>query len=244
MDAETRHKLKTNEFGEALERLMTFNDPRLKYWLGAIIVVALLVAGYRLWSWNQRNALAGAWRDLSQLDADSAEREVIPELQTLIANNSDPQLLASARLRLGHALVRKYNKDGGDEALLREAENALRQVEAETDTPAAIAASALLLQGTVYETLNQWDEARQAYEKLKEPRFDGVPARAIALQRIDTLSELATRIQFLPGSAPPPPETSAGPQSAPATQPSPASATQPTGTPAPATQPASEPPQP
>lgn len=242
MDAETRHKLKTNEFGEAIERLITFNDPRLKYWLGAIVVIALAVGGYRLWTWNQRNAVATAWRDLSQIDASgNAQRDVVPELQALIDNNSDPQLRAAARLRLGYALVKRYNAGAGDESVLRQAETALKEAAADSQTPAPLAASALLLQGTVYESLHDWDQARRAYETLKEPRFDGIPARGIAMQRIDTLPELARQVQFLPGNTPPPPDTSVGPQPEPATQPATAPATPPGGTPTPGGTPATGP---
>lgn len=241
MDAETRHKLKTNELGEAIERLMTFNDPRLKYWLTAIIVIALAVGAYRLWSWNRSTAVAVAWQELANIDpTGGTTADPVSQLQSMITNNSDRAFQAAARLRLSHALLHKANlAQGNAEGLLRQALETLNAVLADRQVDKAVAASALLMRGAVHENLRDWDAARASYESLKDPRYDGVPSRALAQARLEGMAELAAKIEFTPGNAPEPvgPEIPpGGATTAPASAPAPA--------PSPATQPAGDPPQP
>jgi hypothetical protein len=191
MDAETRHKLKTNEFGEAIERLMTFSDPRLKYWLAGIIVVALALVGYRVWSWNQQSTRALAWAELARVSTD-APGSAVAQLETLISGSSDARFLAAARLRLANELVQEANiaPEADRNQRLHQAAGVLKAIISDASAPAPLVAAALLLNGTVQESLRDLAAARAAYEALKEPRFDGIPTRSLGLQRLDSLARI------------------------------------------------------
>jgi predicted negative regulator of RcsB-dependent stress response len=212
MDAETRHKLKTNEFGEAIERLMTFSDPRLKYWLAGIIVVALAIVAYRVWSWNQQSTRALAWSELARVSRD-APGSAVAQLETLISQSSDTRFLAAARLRLANELVQEaYTAPEAQRTQrLQQAADVLRATISDASAPAPLVAAALLLNGTVQESLRDLAAARAAYEALKEPRFDGIPTRSLGLQRLDTLSRIERPVQFVPGLPPPPVDAGVGP---------------------------------
>jgi hypothetical protein len=243
MDAETRHQLKQNEFAEALSRLRDFTDARFWYCVIVIVIVAGGWAGYRLWRKQQATMLESNWNQLLgiRMMDPGAVGESVNQLNALITDNSDPKLVAAARLRLGNALTLQALSDPvRRESLLREAVEVYAAIANAPDAPDSIAAGATYALGTAHESLREFDEARRTYEALgTEERFAETPFKEMAAQRLETLDELTVKVEFMPGQAPPPqpvvPEI--GPEVGPPT--SAAAAETQAALPAPASQPTS-----
>jgi hypothetical protein len=208
MDAETRHQLKQNEFAEALGRVRDFTDARFWYCVVAIVIIAGGWAGYRLWRGQQAATLESNWSQLLAIRvADpGGVGDSINRLNALISGNSDPKLVAAARLRLGNALrLQSLTDPMRRESLLREAAEVYAAVANTPEAPDSIAAAATYALGTAHESLREFDEARRMYEALgAEERFAGTPFTELAAQRLETLDEVMVKVDFMAGQAPPP----------------------------------------
>lgn len=254
MDADTRHQLKQNELAQALGKIRTLGDRQLIGWIAVLVVIAASYTGYRMYKGGKAAALEGGWAQLANAGSvfnpvNSPEADA--QLRALIADQSDPTLLSSARLTLAQTLVRAaYNETQRRELLLKEAEALLRQIIDDPAAPGSVAAAATYAIGSVYESLGQFEQAKASYADLADnARFAGSPFVSIGAERRDSVDELAkTKVVFEPGDPPPPPKPVAplgpelpfGPTTEPTTQASqPTSAD--TGDTPPATQPASQP---
>lgn len=208
MDADTRHQLKQNEFAEALSRLRDFTDARFWYCVIVIVIVAGGWAGYRLWQGQQAATLESNWSRLLAIRMmdPGGVGESINQLNALISDNSDPKLVAAARLRLGNALTLQTLMDPmRRESLLREAVEVYAAIANAPEVPDSIAAAATYALGTAHESLREFDEARRTYEALgAEERFAGTPFKELAAQRLETLDEVTAKVVFMAGQAPPP----------------------------------------
>jgi tetratricopeptide (TPR) repeat protein len=208
MDADTRHQLKQNELAEALGRLRDFADARFWYWFIAIVIILGGYAAYRLWQRQQNTLLENTWSQLLAIgatDPGGAAGSII-QLQALINENSDANLVAAARLRLGNALMLQAYEDAAQrESLLREAEAAYVEVARSDTAPDPLAGAATYALGTVYESLREFEQARAMYQSLtEETRFLGTPYSGLASARLETLEEISTKVVFEPGDPPPP----------------------------------------
>ncbi len=208
MDAETRHQLKQNEFAEALSKLRDFTDARFWYCVIVIVIVAGGWAGYRLWQGQQAATLESNWSQLLAIRMmdPGGVGESINQLNALISDNSDPKLVAAARLRLGNALTLQTLMDPmRRESLLREAVEVYAAIANTPEVPDSIAAAATYALGTAHESLREFDEARRMYAALgAEERFAETPFKEMAAQRLETLDEVTVKVVFMPGQAPPP----------------------------------------
>lgn len=219
MDAERRHELKTNELSEALNRLLSWNDPTLKYWLGGILLVLLVYGGYRLWDWNRLQTRIAGWEQLLRLDVSAAGGAADPvgELRTLAGSSPDGALSAAARLRLATALVERAERTPSErELLLHQAAAELQAVIGDAGVPASLVAAATYALASVQESLRDFPQAEATYRTLADPRFAGTPFQFLAEERLKTLPDLARPVVFVEGKAPPPPELPPAPESAPA----------------------------
>lgn len=206
MDADTRHQLKQNELAEALARLRDFSDRRTAAWLAVILVIALGYAGYKFWRWQQRVQVVESYQTLASAGTGVVDASLgdapLAQLRQLIADNSQPGLVALSRLQLAQGL----------EARGQTAETASKLTEAETqyqaildmpEAPKYIKAAAVFRLGMLYETRREFDRARETYTGLSEDaRFAGSPFIELATQRLEQLDRLALPIDFEPGVRP------------------------------------------
>lgn len=231
--------MKTNELGEALEKVASLrDDPRIFYWIGAAVVVLLLFVGYRAWRANAEAARAAAWEQMLEISVLNPDNlgQTVTQLRALAESTTDTNLKRLAELRLSNALIQQAMQSGPDRVQLDEARRRLEALIA-PDVPAVIAGPAAYALATLHETLREFDAARTTYDLLKSERFAGSPFQLLADSRAQSLDSLKSPINFTPGLPAPPPLPTAtslpasGPASAPgASQPAasrPASAPQP-----------------
>ena len=208
MDADTRHQLKQNEFAEALSLLRDFTDARFWYCVIVIVIVAGGWAGYRLWQSQQATILENNWSQLLAIRMmdPGGVGESVNQLNALITDNSDPKLVAAARLRLGNALTLQALLDPlRRESLRREAVEVYAAIANTPEVPDSIAAAATYALGTAHESLREFDEARRTYEALgTEERFAETPFKEMAAQRLETLDGVTVKVVFMAGQAPQP----------------------------------------
>jgi len=204
MDADTRHQLKQNELAQALRQLWDFSDRRTVAWLGVIVVIALAYAGYKIWGWRQQGQLITAQQTLASVNAVDASLGDAPlaQLRQLIANNTEPGLVAISRLQLAQGLEARTQGAHGP-AKLSEAETEYKAVLDVAAAPNHIKAAAAYRLGILYETKRDFAKAREAYTMLsEEQRFKGSPFMELAAMRLQQLDELAIPVQFEPGVKP------------------------------------------
>ncbi|MBL8877704.1 MAG: hypothetical protein JNG88_01185 [Phycisphaerales bacterium] len=251
MDADTRHELQQNELGQLLSRLKNLSAREILTYLGTIVVVILIVVGYRTWQSSILTAKSAAWNDLitagaPKPTADGSDVEIpdrVEALRSYMQTHAEPAALAAARLRLARALI---DKAGGDSAerqlLLDEALKHLDALRTDENAAPALRAAAMLLAGTAYETRRDAAKAREMYQRFETPEYASSAFAEIAKKRIETLDQIETQVAFAPGSTPPPTEPTTQPAvvpPSPTTQ-SGASVLSTPGAPGPATQPAAD----
>jgi tetratricopeptide (TPR) repeat protein len=227
MDPSTRHQLKQNELAEALGRLRHLDSPAARYGLAALVVLLLLVLGWKGWRYMQQRALEQHWQRLSDIGAildkpDSPDQagaadkpKALEDLRALIRETSDPALGGYARIRLARARCDAGINDTTQQpAAIEEAVDVLRQVTGNQNTPPLVAAEAWFALANTYESLRQFDQAAQAYKTLtsNEKLYAGSPYVMLAATRLATLDKLRTPVAFEQGEPPPPPSQAAMPQ--------------------------------
>lgn len=228
MDADRRHDLKTNELADALDKLTDLRDPRLRYWIAAIVLVAVAYLGYRYWDYTRQTALERSWADLSAVEIpDSGPVETaIQQLQTQLAAAQQPALRAGIQLKLARVLFEEARRDEARrESLLREAQTHLRAMLEDSGTPDALRPAALFALGCTHESLGELDQAAEQFRAIADPAYAGSPFVPLAADRVLNMDQIREPIEFVPGEAPPPPSAvgppaeAAGPSSAPASAP-------------------------
>lgn len=220
MDAEERHELKTNELANLLVRLKDWSDKYLNTVLTIVAAAALVWAGYRFWSWRKENAVHSAWAEVSRANIRdlSAGEAPLDQLRRVISDAPDQTVAAIARIRLAVGLSQRASEAGG-EARLADAATELRAV-ISSNVADSLKAAALFELASVCEGQRDLKGAREAYQQLlSTPQYDALPYKSLADERLKTLDDLATSVDFLPGSAPKPvpPTPASAPASAPAT---------------------------
>lgn len=204
MDADTRHQLKQNELAEALRNLLDFRDKRTIAWLVVILAIALGYGGYKFWGWWQQVHLIQSYQTLTTVNATDASLGDAPlaKLRQLIADNTQPGLVAISRLQLAQGLeARGQGADGA--AKLTTAETQYQAILQMPDAPNHIQAAATYRLGILYETMQEFGKAREAYTALSESqRFKGSPFTDLAVARLDPLDDRAVPVKFEPGVKP------------------------------------------
>jgi hypothetical protein len=224
MDARTRHELKQNELAEVLGRLRHLNDPRIRQALVAVGVVIVVVLAFFAWKSSRRSAQEQSWQALQDLitsaeggDAASVE-QARTGLRDLIAKGGDAVVLGFARLqlaslRVGDALAQPEQRPAGFE----EAVKLLGEVRSAPDTPPVLFASASFALAGAYESLREFDKARELYTALaNDAKFEGMVYKGMAAERLASLEDVKAAVAFTPGGPPatvePPSEAGAAPQ--------------------------------
>jgi hypothetical protein len=206
MDAEHRHALKTNELAETLSKLKEFGEKWLNHILIGVAVIMLIWAGYRFWSWRQESALTSGWTKLLNAETDdpTAGDAPLDQIRQVIADAPDAALQTMARIKLAEALLERAT--GPDaQTRLTDAERELKTAFDSPSTPDLLRAAVLYQLAIVQETRRDFAAAREAYQKLTtDARFAASPFRKIAENRLADLDQIASRIEFLPGTAPKP----------------------------------------
>lgn len=255
MDADKRHQLKQNELAEMLAKLRDWDSPVTRYALLGLVLLLVLVVGWKTWRYTQQHASEQAWQrldliKLGMLDSDPDRvASAVNDLRELIRETSDPAIAGNARLHLA-----RFRYDEGfarpeqRQAAFEEAADLLQQVTGNPETPPMIAAAASFALASTYESLRELDKAETLYETLKsEPRFQGSPFVAVAGVRLDTMDDLAKPVAFTSGDPPVPESALEIPEFEPTTTSAPAepTTTAPTpGTAPPQTAPTSQPAEP
>lgn len=206
MDAQTRHNLKTNELGELIGeagdfiKTPAFRTTALLVALGAALALAI-------WSWrsSSQRSIENAWQDLytSQLEAKDAAA-ANAALREVISRNSDPALLAAARMMLTDKLLREgFEEDAKLEPACKEAKEMLGQIIADPAIAPQVIAAARFKRASVLETLSDFEGAKADYEALtSSERFAGSPYVAMAEQRLKSMADVIAVKPFAPGSRP------------------------------------------
>lgn len=208
MDADTRHHLKQNELLEALRKMKTLGDARTRRTLLFVVLIVLAVASYYFWQSRRESSSAQGWQQLSTIVLQgTADAAALDQLRGLIAEQTDPGLVAMARFRLAVGLIESATADTAErEAQLRESVELLSITGDAPDVSATVAAAAWFAQANAYESLREFENARASYGKLSEDaRFEGQPHRDLAATRLESLEDITVQIQFAPGEKPPPP---------------------------------------
>lgn len=218
MDSETRHELKQNELAVALERLRNLDDDRIRYAIIALAILLFAVAGYRWWQWSSRASLEADWKQLTTINRDiSQEIELvkidghIDALRSLASSGSTDAFRAYVRMSVAAALWDKLSKDSQNASkYLPQIRDELSQIVGKSTTPPGIDMAATFSLGTAMESLREFDQAKQYYEKVaKNPNAEGSAFKTFAQIRLASLDRLRTRVEFLPGNPPIPAPASA-----------------------------------
>ncbi len=234
MDADTRHQLKQNELAEFLANLRNLGKREFLTYLGVIVVVILAIAAYRYTRYRQVQRLVAATQALQRINVSDPELGDAPlaNLRTLIADYAGTPVEALARVKLAEGLEVRGKQAGNDE-LLRQAARELEAVLKLPDVPHQVRAGAEYRLGIVYESLREFDKAREHLEKLsQDAAYAGTSFPELAEIRLENLDDYAQPVKFEPGPKPPPeleaPATRPGGQTA--IQAAPAPATRPSTT--------------
>ncbi|MDX2197494.1 MAG: hypothetical protein SF069_00810 [Phycisphaerae bacterium] len=206
MDAQTRHNLKTNELGELIGEAGDFiKTPAFR--TTALLVVLGAALALAIWSWrtSSQRSIEHAWQDLytSQLEAKDPAAATAA-LREVISRNSDPALLAAARMMLTDQLLRDgFEEDAKLEGACKEAKEMLGQIIADPAIAPQVIAAARFKRASVLETLSDFEGAKADYEALtSSERFAGSPYVAMAEQRMKSLADVIAVKPFAPGSRP------------------------------------------
>jgi len=213
MDSDTRHQLKQHELADALSKLRDWNNPSTRYTILGIAACAVIVCGYFAVRSMRQSALESTSKQLGQLAAEVSDPNqsdaAIPKLKTLIGDTSNPGLAGAARLCLARAQFDQGLRDPAQRPqAFKNAVDTYNDIVKTSGTPAEIEAAALFGLANAAESLRDFDQAKTAYQKLADPRFEGSPYTPLAAERLKDIDELKTPIALTPGLSPnaaPPP---------------------------------------
>jgi hypothetical protein len=146
----------------------------------------------------------GAFQKLTSVNATDASLGDGPlsQLRQIIANNSEPGLVAISRLQLARGLEARA-RDVADAPELRDAETQYKTILDLRGAPNHLKAAAAFRLGVLYETRREFAKARETYSSLStNPTYRGSPFTELATTRLEQLDDLAVPIRFEPGVRP------------------------------------------
>lgn len=218
MDAETKEQLKTNDLATQLVRLEHAVE---KYWFPVVLVVLVVFGGFllvRFYRAQQIAAEEARWGSLVAIDTQDQTLGDAPldTVRKLIAENTDANFLAQARMRLAAGLIDR-GLESRDLKRFDEAEQLLRAVADDSQVAVSTQAAATYQLAAVYESKREFDKAKAEYQKLAtDAKFANNPFKNLAEMQVEMLPKLGTPVAMTPGSPPPPPTepTASAPASA------------------------------
>lgn len=204
MDSETRHKLQTNELGEALEHASHIKREHLIMLFGAIGVVLLVALGWRYMSWRAEAVADNRWQAFLAIGSISPQAGdgAVASLESLVQRTPDAEVRALATLRLASATLWRQFEPGAEEAL-KTRRTELEALAARTDLPDVIMPTVLYKLALVQESLRDFDAARATYARLSDNQsYANSPFALVARNRMENLDEIAKPVDFQEGLPP------------------------------------------
>ncbi|MFO0840369.1 MAG: hypothetical protein U1D55_17815 [Phycisphaerae bacterium] len=207
MDADTRHELKQNELAETLLKIRLVAERQWKAWVAIVVVAIGALAAYYFWRSSADTARDSAWSAvMSDQPGEKSEADTLARLRALIAEQSDPAILAAARLRAARTLIDQETPDAAQRAANeREALQLFKQTAEDESAPTLIRAAAWFGAGSLNETLRDFEAAKKAFQLLvSDSRYAASPFKALAATRLGSMDLIRSTIAFTPGMPPPP----------------------------------------
>jgi hypothetical protein len=213
MDADTRHQLKSNELADMLASLKDLKKPQYLYPGLAVLAVVVAVVAWYGWRYSQRVAAEQDWQRLDRIvtsltfgDA-SAVSGAQSELRAMLQDKLPPSVLGYARIELARSRAEQGLAQATERpAAFEDAAKLLEEVRSDPACPPMQQAEATFLLASTYESLRQFDRAKETYESLvQDARYAGSPYKGLAEQRLTDIDQVSKPIAFNPGEAPPPP---------------------------------------
>jgi hypothetical protein len=241
---ETEHQSRT-EVEQAVDNARKLWDRFGNTVLTAVLIVALVVAGLRLYNWRQTQVVEEAWGSLNTTFTPQAllvvadENDGVPAVQALARLRAGDLFLQEALTAAGQAEAAASTTEPDADApepadpasLLQQAGQAYQMV-LDTDADPLYGHNARLGLAAVAESQAQWDQATDHYQQVIQ---NAAPAYPVLVQqaqaRLDLLPQVQQPLPFGPEPTPialPVPLTQPATQPAPTTQPAPPPATAPT----------------
>lgn len=227
MKAERRQELRTNELAQWIEQGRTVMRTWGSYIVGGIVVVVLIIAfvAYRASAANQE--ISDAWQNLREMPAKyffTAAREKQSDdqikagfdgLRRLADTAKSPDLVFEALANEAQIAIQlsKMGSGGVDPVYLTKAEEAYTALKTRlADNPLAVATAlngAVAIEAdrfVVDGSLAHKENARRLLEQLKsDARFANTPFQTAALDRLNRLDAMFTKVELAPAPPAPPP---------------------------------------
>jgi hypothetical protein len=209
MDSDTRHQLKQNELADALAKLRDWNNPSTRYTILGLAALAVIIVGVYTFRSLRQSALETTSAELGRLAGELNSTEpaqitaAIGKLQTLIADTSNPGLVGAARLTLARAQFDQGLHDPNQRPqAFKNAADTYNAILKTSTTPPMTEAAAWFGLATACESLHDLDQAKSAYEKLTDPRFQGSPYVPLAAEHLSSIDDLKVQVTLTPGLPP------------------------------------------
>lgn len=218
MDARTRHELKKNELAELLARLGRFATQRGRQVSMVILLVVVILVGYRVWGWNARRTQEQLWRELASAGpgASGGAAAQYDTLRRIAGEADDASIRQWAQLRLACGLLHEAADDGDDPTRVDEAVRVLEALVAPGAAIPQVAAAARYALGGAYEMQGRLEQAEQTYRSLADDeQLEGSPFRNLARSRAEDIGKLRTPVVFVPGARPAASQAASGPTTKP-----------------------------
>ena len=203
MDAERRHELKENALATTLVRVWEQLDRYSTPLAIALAAVAVIVGGYRLWTWNSALKIEQGWAQLMDVGpaSESDSQGNVDSLREIGSRNLHPTLDAAVHLRVASELTRGVA--GRSAERIFEAVRELEEVTNAAGAPAPIRAAAEFRLATLFETLGKFEDAQQRYRNLTEnPEFAGSPFQDLSNERLTSLDTIRKPVEMIAGLPP------------------------------------------
>lgn len=216
MKAERRHELKENDFAHLLVQARDYVDANSKtvgLWL---LFIAVIVVGGTIAIRARSAATNDLWAAKAALSFETpelAKQEALPQLQNLIRKASDDVFLLEALVDQARHALRLSNEvpDPPDRELNEMAESALKQLHSDFASNPLALGYALNALATVEENkftldrdLSHKDAAREYLQKVVDTAaLNGMPYQRMALDRLDRLDSIFSRVDIAFPAAPP-----------------------------------------
>ncbi len=214
MKATRRHELKSNELAQFLEDARDFFSKYGNYFVGGLVVIALIVLGYVYMTRSAEQALADATREMRSLPfaTDDEVRDSVGKLIRVASENEDQVFIPETlRRRASMAMNRAQAADDGTPSaeFLEMARAAYQEVIERYPGRSLDVAAALIGLATIEEDffildddLAHKDACRGFLEQIRDnAELNGTPFQTVALERLNALDR--TFVQVVMVDAPP-----------------------------------------
>jgi hypothetical protein len=207
MKATRRQELKTNELALFLKDVREFLSTYGNYFVGGLVVIALIALGYVYMTRSAAQALADARREISSLPfaTDDEVRDSVAKLKRLASeNDSETLILDALRRRAVMAMNRAHAADDGTPSsefldMARDAYEEMLQrfPDRHLDLGAALIGLATIEEDLFIldDDLAHKEEARGFLERIRDnANLNGTPFQTIALERLNALDQTFVQV--------------------------------------------------